>query len=327
MPQPGDVAIWTNTASGYGHVAIVTSRNATNFSVVEQNYEGAYCSIRTTCTTSSIWGVIRPDFTEEATPTAEPSYAYISTDKMNYAVDEAVSFSFNTDAAYGCNILWVYCPDGSALYYKNLCDTYTLKFGMAGYYEALVQAWNGVGSLCSARTSWYVGPPQYSNITINKNNFSSGETIYFTFNTAANGNHNTLWIYNPDGSSSYYEEVGSSYSMKLYNDGYYEALVQAWNHVGSLCSKTIKFSIGNYSVTYNANGGSGAPSSQAKLYGANLTLSGTKPTRTGYSFKGWNTNSAGTGTAYSAGGTYSANAAVALYAQWTAKSYTVSFKS
>ena len=43
----------------------------------------------------------------------------------------------------------------------------------------------------------------------------------------------------------------------------------------------------SYSVKYNANGGSGAPSSQTKWHGTALTLSSTKPTRTGYTFKGW----------------------------------------
>lgn len=101
----------------------------------------------------------------------------------------------------------------------------------------------------------------------------------------------------------------------------------------------------NYAVTYNANGGSGAPSTQYKIEGIDLTLSSTKPTRnsartgsyavsfganggsstptsinadrtTAYSFNTWNTNSSGTGTNYSAGGTYSTDAAITLYAVW-----------
>ena len=80
-----------------------------------------------------------------------------------------------------------------------------------------------------------------------------------------------------------------------------------------------------YTVSYNANGGSGAPSSQTKTYGKTLTLSTTKPTRTGYTFKNWNTNSGGTGTSYSAGGSYTANAAATLYAQWTANTYKITY--
>lgn len=71
-----------------------------------------------------------------------------------------------------------------------------------------------------------------------------------------------------------------------------------------------------YTVKYNANGGTGAPSNQTKTYGTNLTLSSTKPTRTNYNFKGWGTSASATTVVYSAGGTYTANAAIMLYAVW-----------
>lgn len=73
----------------------------------------------------------------------------------------------------------------------------------------------------------------------------------------------------------------------------------------------------SYTVKYNANGGSGAPSNQTKWYGESLTLSSTTPTRSGYTFAGWNTSSAGTGTNYASGGSYTGNAALTLYAKWT----------
>ena len=72
-----------------------------------------------------------------------------------------------------------------------------------------------------------------------------------------------------------------------------------------------------YTITYNANGGSGVPSNQTKTQGNSVTLSSTKPTRSGYKFVNWNTASNGTGTVYNSGATYSANANVTLYAQWT----------
>ena len=80
-----------------------------------------------------------------------------------------------------------------------------------------------------------------------------------------------------------------------------------------------------YTVSYNANGGSGAPSNQTKTYGVTLTLSNTKPTRTGYTFSAWNTAQNGSGTSYAPGGSYTANAAVTLYAQWTANTYTITY--
>ena len=84
--------------------------------------------------------------------------------------------------------------------------------------------------------------------------------------------------------------------------------------------------LASYTIAYNANGGSGAPSSQTKYYGKSITLSATKPTRTGYSFQGWATSASGS-VAYAAGASYTANAAVTLYAVWKANTYTVSYNA
>lgn len=80
-----------------------------------------------------------------------------------------------------------------------------------------------------------------------------------------------------------------------------------------------------YKITYNANNGTGAPNSQTKTYGNNITLSTTKPTRIGYTFTNWNTNSNGTGTSYNAGATYTENSNVTLYAQWRKNKVTIKF--
>lgn len=80
-----------------------------------------------------------------------------------------------------------------------------------------------------------------------------------------------------------------------------------------------------YAVTFNANGGSGAPASQTKTYGAPLILSDTVPTRTNYDFVEWNTASDGTGTSYQPGGEYNDNAALTLYAIWVATIFTVTY--
>lgn len=83
----------------------------------------------------------------------------------------------------------------------------------------------------------------------------------------------------------------------------------------------------SYTITYNANGGSGAPASQTKTYGSKLTLSSTKPTRTGYTFKGWGTSASATTVAYAPGAAYTANAKVTLYAVWEIISYSVKYNA
>ena len=108
-----------------------------------------------------------------------------------------------------------------------------------------------------------------------------------------------------------------------------------------------------YTVSYDANGGTGAPAGQTKTHGTALTLSSAKPTRastsagsctvtlngnsgtvtpgtltatrtTGYTFKNWNTAANGSGTGYASGASYTANAAVTLYAQWNSSTSTAS---
>lgn len=101
---------------------------------------------------------------------------------------------------------------------------------------------------------------------------------------------------------------------------------------GKSATKTVSFTVKvpawtSYAIKYNANGGSGAPSSQTKWKDQALTLSSTKPTRTGYSFLGWSTSASATSATYTAGGKYTANAAATLYAVWKANTYTVKFNA
>lgn len=101
---------------------------------------------------------------------------------------------------------------------------------------------------------------------------------------------------------------------------------------GNSATKNVSFSVSvpawtSYSIKYNANGGSGAPGNQTKWKDQTLTLSTTKPTRTGYTFLGWSTSSSATSATYSAGGSYTANAAATLYAVWKAITYTVKYNA
>lgn len=56
---------------------------------------------------------------------------------------------------------------------------------------------------------------------------------------------------------------------------------------GVTFSGKIKMEWSKYTVSYDANGGTGAPVSQTKYYPQNLKLSNIKPVRTGYKFVQW----------------------------------------
>ena len=75
----------------------------------------------------------------------------------------------------------------------------------------------------------------------------------------------------------------------------------------------------SFTVAYDANGGTGTMTDSNSPYssGATVTVKTNTFERTGYSFTGWNTDSGGGGTAYSAGNTFSISANTTLYAQWS----------
>lgn len=84
----------------------------------------------------------------------------------------------------------------------------------------------------------------------------------------------------------------------------------------STVSKSFTISpLSSKTVSYDANGGTGAPGPQTKWYGSVLTLSQTVPTRTNFTFQGWSTSKGGA-VAYQPGGQYGADANVTLYAVW-----------
>ena len=82
----------------------------------------------------------------------------------------------------------------------------------------------------------------------------------------------------------------------------------------------------SYTVTFNANGGSGTMAAETDNVPTALSLNAF--TRSGYAFTGWNTTASGTGSAYGDGATYPFTQSATLYAQWAADtSYTVTFNA
>lgn len=132
-------------------------------------------------------------------------------------------------------------------------------------------------------------------------------------------------------STSNQTRLGSySYTYPRYTNAqtaYYAAKLVSVEAIGGAMHVTGSCPIpalASYTVSYNANGGTGAPINQTKFYDVDLTLSTIKPTRTGYVFAGWATSASGS-VAYSAGGVYTQNAGITLYAVWTANGYSVKY--
>jgi uncharacterized repeat protein (TIGR02543 family) len=82
-----------------------------------------------------------------------------------------------------------------------------------------------------------------------------------------------------------------------------------------------------YTVTFNANGGTGTMDPQSGEYNTTAALTQNTFIRTGYTFSGWNTAANGTGESYVDQAPYTFLANETLYAQWTANTYTVTFNA
>lgn len=78
-----------------------------------------------------------------------------------------------------------------------------------------------------------------------------------------------------------------------------------------------KWTINQYTVTFNANTGSGTMAGQTANYNAATALTANAFTKTGYTFAGWNTLAGGGGTSYANSASYPFTSSTTLYAQWT----------
>ena len=87
----------------------------------------------------------------------------------------------------------------------------------------------------------------------------------------------------------------------------------------STVTLTANWTRKQYTIAFNANGGSGAPSTLTVNHGDSWLCPTATPTMEGASFKGWATSSSATAVEYVSGRTYSnTTASLILYAVWSA---------
>lgn len=86
-----------------------------------------------------------------------------------------------------------------------------------------------------------------------------------------------------------------------------------------------QWSINSYQLSFNLNGGESSPIPNQTIIYDDLAIEPPEPTRTGYTFKEWNTNQLGTGTVWNFTSSRMPANNVILYAQWQINAYVVSF--
>ena len=196
-----------------------------------------------------------------------------------------------------------------------------------GKWKAVVSISGAFSISCTEEFEVYDTVPSITTQPSSKT-IDSGSTT--SFSVSATGTHlKYQWYYRTPSGSSYSISgaTSSSYSVTASADNsgrsYY---CRVYNYGNELYSSSAQLTA-RYTISYSANGGGGAPSAQRKTHGYTLTLSSTKPTRSGYEFLGWSTNSSATYASYTAGSTYSTNGNATLYAVWKRPQYTVYFNA
>lgn len=159
--------------------------------------------------------------------------------------------------------------------------------------------------------------------------FTPDETAVYRFFAAdATAAGTYLCIYNSSGSQiifDYSDSGNASVVCNLAAGQQYYLMARLYD-----ISKTDSFNIqvicDNYTVTFDANNGSGGPAVQTKIAGTDLTLTLEQPARNGYTFLGWASSNTAAMPEYVSGSIYAEDRNITLYAVWTDKeTYKVSF--
>lgn len=346
--HPEGIVLYNGGTGGVYHGVLVTDYTDGIFYCADYNYgspsgriplSSVYGKKVTTSNATEYWYVSSPSIKLEPAFTGIPEP--VNTLKCNknvYNSSESIYFTWNP--SNGAQEYWVYLwKDGTQLYSHNCGSntSFTQAPSSPGKYTLIIRPGNSYGfndssNSCSFVVTDNVPDPVY-NLHSNKNLYSTSESIVFNWDPAYGAE--TYWVYLwKDGVQLYAYECGNttSFTQAPSSQGNYTLIIRPANMNGfNDSSPSYSFVVNNgYQIQYNSNGGTGAPSSQTKIYNIDLTLSYTVPTRNGYTFLGWSKNSNATSVDYYAGSIYSENKDATLYAVWqynAPSTYTLSYNA
>ena len=250
--------------------------------------------------------------------------------------------TYNTSGGYTAK-LTLYETNGTVAHtytYTNDNNWISIRRNTPGNYKGeLVFTWNSGGTTTSTVSINMVYEPRVtpsaSDIQLNVTGTNT-QTISISYSGATDSNSIYLDCTTSGDCFSYKWGSWSDHKMPLTITGVragqgvitIEMYDSDTEQIIATSKVYVTVTAPTYTVSYNANGGSGAPSTQTKHYNTTLTLSSTKPTRSGYTFLGWSTSSSATSASYSAGASYSSNADLNLYAVWKKNpTYTLSYSA
>ena len=357
--QPGDIFIQDGDP---GHMGVIVGRSGSTLTTAEANGEktnehsgmpvptGA-CALYDNRSIYDISGLIRPAF-------SDPTPAPVAPNAPSVTVSgNSVTVSWNdvaNETGYDIKLVqdpWRWADIKYSASVGANTTSYTFYNVAVGEYQAFVISRPNADNVQSGWTKFAI-QPEYKAPTVSAT--VNGKTVDIRWNDVGAASYE-LHVFNKNtGTVAYSNDMGKALSAHLeLSGGTWQANVTAlFDGLDGGKAGSYEFTIlSSYTVSYDANGGTGAPASQTKTQGTALTLSGTKPTRADtptetytvnlnanggavnqtsftanstikYAFKNWNTASNGSGTSYAAGASYTSDADATLYAQWESTTIT-----
>ena len=208
-------------------------------------------------------------------------------------------WSTNTDGTgsiYYSNSSYSLSSNTSKTVYAAWANPVTLSAGSKTYSVSL----SNPGS-----AAYYAFTPTETDTYVFESVNTTGDTVGYLYD--ASGNQLTT---NDDGGESTNFKI--SYELTAGTTYYYKAKWYSTSTTGSI-KTTLRQ---QFTVTYDANGGTGAPAAQDFLQDTSFQLTTTVPVRDSYVFAGWADTSDAETFQYQAGGDFSASADQTLYAVW-----------
>ena len=260
-----------------------------------------------------------------------PQNISISSNYSSVAVGDTVTFKYSiTGATDKC--IGIDHAGGSRYKTIGVSDdsgTVSYTFTEPSLYCCITEGYNSKGYNCCDGVYIRVidTVPQNISISSNLSSVAVGDTVTFKYSITG-ATDKCIGIDHAGGSrykSILVPDDSGTVSYSFTEPGLYCCITEGINAKGYNCCDGVYINVfdPNFNINFNANGGLCTTTSKKVTYGAsfgNLPI----PTRSGYTFEGWYTNSVG-GTKIKESDIVNNTSEFTLYAHWKANAYTVSY--
>lgn len=254
-------------------------------------------------------------YTYDVTANTAYNIIFAGYDGLSESVSGTLFFTFTPSITTWQTPVRIASISGSS--YTTYSTTSTVNKYNAGYVQYTTPSY--AGKIVFETTSESTSPDYISYLSTSELSKGSGTNRY----TAVTG---AILEDDDDGGAEGYDTL-ISYECNA-STIYYWYVNSDWANSGTYSIPWKLNYYRKYTITYNANNGTGAPSAQS-FYADNTTvsISNTTPTRSNYIFLGWSTNASATSATYTAGSSQTLSTQnYTLYAIWEPIKYYITVK-